>query len=52
MDPHGNVIQADGAQAGLLWRGLGARNQRGEGSRELAARQAAAFEISGHSFND
>src|SRR5260370_13242874 len=51
-DPHGNVIQAHRAQARLLWRSLGARNQRGEGSGELAARQAAAFEISDHSFYD
>src|SRR5471032_3095762 len=44
-DPHGNVIQADGTQARLSWRGLSACDQRGERNGQLAACQAAAFEI-------
>src|SRR5580704_12237328 len=51
-DPHGNVIQADGAQARWLWRGLCACDQCRKGSGELSACQAPALEISEHSFND
>jgi hypothetical protein len=51
-DPNSNVIQADGAQARWLWSGLCTRDQCRKGSGELAARQAAALEISEHSFND
>jgi hypothetical protein len=46
------VVQADGAQARLLWRGLRFGDQRGKRNGELAARQEAALEISEHSFYD
>src|SRR5579863_3453892 len=51
-DPNGNVIQTDGAQARRVRGSLGAGHHRRQGSGELAARQAAALEISEHSFND
>jgi hypothetical protein len=49
---HSNVIQADRVQSGLFGRRLRSHDERGERSGELAARQAAAFEIADHSFND
>ena len=51
-DAHGNVVQADRTEFGLFRRRLRSCDERGERSGELTARQAAAFEIADHSFND
>jgi hypothetical protein len=51
-DAHGHVVQGDGAEARWFWSGLGAGDQRGEGSGELTAGQPTAFEVCEHFLDD